>query len=64
MNAGCCSCKEKDLVQDRIKTDTTFAEALLCEGIDTLLVGDVETGKTILCDYIEAAVSVEGHVRR
>jgi len=49
----------KDLVQSRVKTDKKFAEALLREGIDALLSGDVDTGKTILRDYIKATVGFE-----
>jgi DNA-binding phage protein len=49
----------KDLVQARVKGDKKFAEALLREGIDALLSGDVETGKTILRDYIKATVGFE-----
>jgi DNA-binding phage protein len=48
-----------DLVQGRIKNDRKFAEALLREGIDALLSGDVDTGKTILRDYIKATVGFE-----
>jgi len=32
---------------------------LLCEGIDTMLTGDIETGKAILRDYIKATVGFE-----
>ena len=49
----------KDLVQGRVKTDKKFAEALLREGIDALFSGDVDTGKTILRDYIKATVGFE-----
>jgi DNA-binding phage protein len=49
----------KELVQTRVKDDKKFAEALLCEGIDAMLSGDVETGKTILRDYIKATVGFE-----
>ena len=48
-----------ELVQARVKTDKKFAEALLREGIDAMLSGDVETGKTILRDYIKATVGFE-----
>ena len=34
-------------VQGRVKTDKKFAEALLREGIDAMLSGDVDTGTTI-----------------
>ena len=40
----------KELVQRRVAGDSAFAEALLREGIDTMLAGDVETGKAILRD--------------
>jgi DNA-binding phage protein len=36
--------------------DADFRRAILKEGIDTLLAGDVNTGKAILRDYINAAV--------
>jgi DNA-binding phage protein len=48
-----------ELVQARVKTDRKFAEALLREGIDAMLSGDVDTGKTILRDYIKATVGFE-----
>lgn len=44
------------LVHQHLKGDPKFAEALLREGVDALLSGDVETGKTILRDYIRATV--------
>lgn len=49
----------KDLVQRRVADDREFAEALLREGIDTMLAGDVETGKAVLSDYIKATVGFE-----
>jgi DNA-binding phage protein len=49
----------KELVQARVRKDKKFAEALLREGVDALLSGDVETGKTILRDYIKATVGFE-----
>src|SRR5947199_10784078 len=49
----------KDLVQRQVKADKKFAEAFLREGIDALLSGDVESGKTILRDYIKATVGFE-----
>ena len=35
----------KDLVQKHVKGDKKFAEALLREGVDAMLSGDVDTGK-------------------
>ena len=49
----------KELVQRQIARDKAFAEALLREGIDTMLAGDVDTGKIILRDYIKATVGFE-----
>ena len=49
----------KDLVQRRVSHDPEFAAALLREGIDTMLTGDVDTGKAILRDYIKATVGFE-----
>ena len=49
----------KELVQKRVGSDAEFANALLREGIDTMLAGDVDTGKAILRDYIKATVGFE-----
>src|SRR3974390_3119709 len=49
----------RELVQQHVRDDAKFAEALLREGVDALLSGDVETGKTILRDYIKATVGFE-----
>ena len=49
----------KELVQRRVAKDPDFATALLREGIDTMLTGDVDTGKAILRDYIKATVGFE-----
>jgi hypothetical protein len=49
----------KELVQRRVVKDPDFARALLREGIDTMLTGDVDTGKAILRDYIKATVGFE-----
>jgi DNA-binding phage protein len=51
--------KFRDLVQRHIADDPAFAEALLREGIDTMLAGDVDTGKAILRDYIKATIGFE-----
>jgi hypothetical protein len=49
----------KELVQRNVAADPAFGEALLREGIDTMLTGDVETGKAILRDYIKATIGFE-----
>jgi DNA-binding phage protein len=47
------------LVERHVKTDPKFAQALLVEGIDAMLSGDVDTGKILLRDYIKATVGFE-----
>jgi hypothetical protein len=49
----------RDLVERQVKNDRKFAEALLREGIDAMLSGDLDTGKTIMRDYIKATVGFE-----
>ena len=43
-----------DTIQARAQRDPTFRKALLQEGIECLLAGDVDTGKSVLHDYINA----------
>ncbi|MBM4284026.1 MAG: transcriptional regulator [Deltaproteobacteria bacterium] len=43
-------------LMERARRDAAFRQAMLKEGIDAMLSGDVETGKAILRDYINAAV--------
>jgi hypothetical protein len=49
----------RDLIERQVKDDRKFAEALLREGIDAMLSGDLDTGKTIMRDYIKATVGFE-----
>jgi DNA-binding phage protein len=49
----------RGLVEYHVKRDKKFAEALLREGVDAMLSGDIETGKIILRDYIKATVGFE-----
>jgi hypothetical protein len=49
----------KELEQRRVAQDPAFGTALLREGIDTMLAGDLEAGKSILRDYIKATVGFE-----
>lgn len=49
----------KETVQARILADSAFRDALLREAIDTMLEGDVDTGKIILRDYIKATLGFE-----
>ncbi len=47
----------KETIRARIKRDPEFGEELLREGIECLLAGEVDTGKILLRDYIDAAMA-------
>ena len=49
----------KKTVKDRVERDPAFREELLKEGIECLLTGDIDTGKTILRDYINATIGFD-----
>jgi len=49
----------KETIKARAEQDPQFREALLTEAIELLLSGDLETGKTVLRDYINATVGFE-----
>ncbi len=49
----------KDTVKARVERDPAFREALLKEGVDYLLSGDVQTGKAVLRDYVKATIGFE-----
>ena len=49
----------KETIQARARRDAEFRENLLKEAVDLLLSGDVETGKTVLRDYINATVGFD-----
>ena len=46
----------KETIRARVMRDPGFRKALLREGIENFLSGDVETGKIILRDFINATV--------
>jgi hypothetical protein len=46
----------KRTIQARVKRDPAFRKALLREAIESFLSGDVETGKILLRDFINATV--------
>jgi hypothetical protein len=50
----------KETVKDRVERDPAFREELLKEGIECLLTGDLDTGKAILRDYINATIGFDG----
>jgi hypothetical protein len=49
----------KETIQARLIKDPDFRMELLREGVDCLLSGDLETGKAILRDYINATLGFE-----
>jgi len=46
----------KATVRARAQRDPAFRKELLREGVESFLAGDVETGKSILRDYINATI--------
>lgn len=46
-------------IQDRAKRDPAYREAMLTETVDSFLSGDVEVGKAMLRDYINATIGFE-----
>ena len=53
----------KETVQARIRQDRKYREELLREGMECLLAGDLDTGKAILRDYINATIGFESSAR-
>jgi hypothetical protein len=49
----------KATVQARVARDPKFRKELLREGVACLLSGDVDTGKAVLRDYINATIGFE-----
>ena len=49
----------KELVKARLDRDPKARQALLREAVQSMLEGDVDTGKAVLRDYINATVGFE-----
>ena len=49
----------KETIKNRVSRDSVFREELLKEGIECLLTGDVDTGKAVLRDYINATIGFD-----
>lgn len=49
----------KETVRARIARDARFRKEFLREGVECLLAGDMNTGKAILRDYIDATIGFE-----
>jgi hypothetical protein len=50
----------KATIQARAARDAAFRKHLLKEAVDCLLAGDVDTGKTVLREYINATIGFDG----
>ena len=49
----------RETVQGRAARDPAFREELLKEGVECLLAGDLDAGKIVLRDYINATIGFE-----
>ena len=49
----------KETIQARVRRDAAFRAALLTEGVEALLAGDLDTGKAVLRDYINATIGFD-----
>ena len=54
----------KETVQARLRSDRKYRTVLLREGVQCLLGGDLDTGKAILRDHINATIGFEELSRR
>jgi len=48
--------KFKETIQARVKRDAAFRKELLRESVECFVLGDIETGKAVLRDYINATI--------
>jgi len=46
----------KETIQARVKREPKFRQALLREAVESYLNGDLETGKAVLRDYVNATL--------
>jgi DNA-binding phage protein len=49
----------QETVRARVQRDPAFRDALLTEGVDAFLAGDIETGKAVVREFINATVGFE-----
>lgn len=50
----------KETIQARVRSDSKFRRAMLQEAVELILSGDLETGKALLRDYVNATVGFQG----
>lgn len=46
----------KKTIQARVRRDVAFRKELLRESVESLVLGDIETGKAVLRDFINATI--------
>jgi len=49
----------KETIQARVKREPKFRQALLREAVESYLNGDLETGKAVLRDYVNATLGFQ-----
>ena len=49
----------KEIVKERVARDPKFRAALLTEAVEQMLSGDLDVGKAVLRDYINATMGFE-----
>ena len=52
--------KFRETVWIRAQSDARFRAAMLTEAINALLAGDLDTGKAMLRDYVNATITFDG----
>jgi hypothetical protein len=54
----------KETIRARAQRDRAFRQALLRESVECILNGDLETGKSVLRDYVNATVGFQNLEKR
>jgi DNA-binding phage protein len=49
----------KETIRARAQRDASFRQALLREGVESIINGDLDTGKAVLRDYVNATVGFQ-----
>ncbi len=49
----------RETIRERLQRDPEFCEALLAEGVKCLLSGEMDVGKSVLRDYVNATIGFQ-----
>jgi DNA-binding phage protein len=49
----------RETIRDRAQREPKFRQALLREAVESYLTGDLETGKSVLRDYVNATIGFQ-----